>query len=452
MIVAVTGWTRSREGIALHYDAGGRHITKRCTYDDVDFDALHPALVERWAAQLAMMEAVPLAGLAPEAIDFGPASRFCTPRFEQLWRAVWRGTGGQWRYERDRFDYAPELIVRERARGAAPIEAEGDALVFCGGGKDSLASITLLKRADIGFATFAYSHADYGAPNKQHALIDALLDAANVDRRHRMRAEDDIAPRGELICAETPISLFYALPLMLAHRHRYLVLGNERSADAPNFEWRGEAINHQWGKSSAASRLLDEFLRAEWIANGAYFSILAPVHDAVIVSLLRDEPAVPLTHSCNIEKPWCGRCAKCVYVRLQFAAYLGVYADEAFDGNEAVLRELLGLASHKPFECVGEPDETRLALILALRRGLGGDVAQRLARELPPVDVDALAAEYLTVHDDGRMPPQFRERAIPILIETARSAGVHAGWQGAVPAPVDGGGTPPSQPPGRRRS
>ncbi|MBV8519375.1 MAG: hypothetical protein JO197_18430 [Acidobacteria bacterium] len=418
--VALLRWSRTRNAISMVYALDARVVTRVCRYDDVDFLELEArygaALLERITAQLAMMEAIPFFGLAPEVVELREASAYFTPRFAALWRRVWEGVGGQWRYEHDRAGYAPRVIVSGSPREATPIHIGdgGDALAFCGGGKDSLAAITLLQRARMPFATFAYSHADYGDPAMQHALIDSLLDAAHVARRHRMRAEDDFDERAALVCAETPISLFYALPLMLQHGHRTLILGNERSADAPNLVWNGEPVNHQWGKSTEAEVLLDAYLRDELIADGAYVSILKPLYDAAIVRILRGaEEAVRKTHSCNVAKPWCLRCAKCAYVFLQLNAFLdvdGMFARDilAMPENERWFRELLGIDAHKPFECVGDADEARLAFALCRRKGLGGEVAQRLADALPPIDVDALLARYLDVGDTSRLPAAVR--------------------------------------------
>ena len=58
---------------------------------------------------------------------------------------------------------------------------------------------------------------------------------------------------------------------------------------------------------------------------------------------------------------WCGECAKCAYVWLQFAAHLPAdvvlktFGDNfgERDANAHHFRELLGLTEHTPFECVG---------------------------------------------------------------------------------------------------
>jgi UDP-N-acetyl-alpha-D-muramoyl-L-alanyl-L-glutamate epimerase len=82
----------------------------------------------------------------------------------------------------------------------------------------------------------------------------------------------------------------------------------------------------------------------------------------------RQNPAERLDH-------WCGECDKCCFIDLVLAPFMPA-ADLAgvFDGhepladpaNEGRFRTLLGLGrGPRPFECVGDVDECRAALVLA---------------------------------------------------------------------------------------
>ena len=85
--------------------------------------------------------------------------------------------------------------------------------------------------------------------------------------------------------------------------------------------------------------------------------------------LQRELDAVPATHSCAQQKPWCGRCAKCIYVWMQYVAWLPADTVEQclttnlFDlpENRSILRKMLGLEGYKPTDCVGTVSEARLA-------------------------------------------------------------------------------------------
>jgi hypothetical protein len=282
-----------------------------------------------------------------------------------------------------------------------------DTLSFSGGGKDSLVAMKLLERAGIPFATFAYSHPAYGPAEPQHALIDYLADATAARRRHRMCICGGIGD--SRLCAETPAAVMASLPVVLAHGYRYLAIGHERSADAPNLCWAGEAVNHQWAKSLDAELLMAAYLRREIASNLSYFSLLKPIHDVVIFNLLHDDlDAVERTHSCNQRKPWCQRCPKCAYVWLNYMAWLPqdrvlrMFPENLLEipENHGWFRQLMGIEGSKPFECVGEIAESRIAFALCRRQGLEGAFADECAGELPG-DGERLE-QYFTVH---RTPP-----------------------------------------------
>jgi hypothetical protein len=339
---------------------------------------------------------------------------------------VFRHVWAQWRYETNDPDYVPDFTAPAAAPSPAPARVPAglvELLAFCGGGKDSLVSLKLLERAHLPFATLAYSHSIYGNAAHQHALIDRVAGATARARAERQWVIDDFmdAPVGKMHAAETPASVFAALPLAVLRGYRALVVGHERSANAPNLVWNGEPINHQWGKGWEAEQLLDAYVQ-RLVADLRYFSVLAPVHDEVIFELLaRDAPLAALTHSCNVQKPWCGSCPKCAYVWLQFAAHLPREVVEATFptsiGERYDFSALLGLTEHTPFECVGSAAEARLALELARERGMLGP--RLSAIELP---AQAVSPELTSVGDTHGMPPHVAAGVMPQLHAAAAAA------------------------------
>ncbi|HEY1955354.1 MAG TPA: hypothetical protein VGH28_07070 [Polyangiaceae bacterium] len=437
---------RARDHIAATCAFEGAHFHFTVWYEDLDLDALartHGELVDRLAFHVAMFQINTVASLRPDTIELGPWARFATPRFIALWRTVFRRVWAQWRYEHDLPDYVGPALVDPPgppAQARAVPAGATELLAFCGGGKDSLVALKLLERAGLPFATLGYAHSIYGAAAHQHALLDRVGSASARVRAERQWVLDDfmdapiVALRPELgvksiLAAETPASLFATLPLALARGYRGLVLAHEASANAPNLVWNGEEVNHQWGKGFEAERLLDEYVRAELLADVRYFSVLQPVHDEVIFELLATDAALaPLTHSCNVRKPWCGTCPKCVYVWLQMAAHLPreivrkTFGEDLGEKpeNDRILRELLGLVGHTPFECVGSVPEARLALAL-MARPLGARM-ERLAEEVGPIDVRALARPLVGVGETHGMPEHVARAVMPLL----RDAGARA--------------------------
>lgn len=450
---------------------GADHITAACSlddlrfhvsvwYEDVDLGALArehgDELLERIAVHVALFQLNAACSLRPDAIELGRYARYLTPALIAVWTTVFRQVWAQWRFEHDLPDYAGPRFLDEpqpepvpgrvpEGTGAGPVEV----LAFSGGGKDSLVMAKLLERAGVPFATLGYAHSIYGAAAPQHALLDRLGAATARVRAERQWILDDLldAPvarlRPELgvkyvLAAETPASVFAALPLALARGYRALVVGHERSANAANLVWArtGEEVNHQWGKGWAAEQLLDGYVRGALLANVRYCSALQLVHDEVIFELLsRDAALAPLTHSCNVAKPWCGACAKCAYVWLQFAAHLPAEIVAQTFGrdlgedprNEIHFREMLGLAEHTPFECVGSAPEARIALALARDRGWRGARLASYAAEVGPIDVAALARPFVELGSEHGLPAHLAARIIPLLREARDAAAARLG-------------------------
>ena len=208
--------------------------------------------------------------------------------------------------------------------------------MLCGGGKDSLVGMRLLERAGIDYDAFIYSHSTYGRGEPQHRLVDRLVAHCRAPtgapslgaRRCGGRAGQRVYPElgiDRIVAAETVSSYWTALPVALQHGFTEVALGITRSTDEHNLVWdrTGEEINYLWGMSAAAEQLLHAYVRRELVANVTMFHLLRPIYDINVFSLLRrDLDAVPSTHSCAQQKPWCCRCAKCLYVWMNYVAWL----------------------------------------------------------------------------------------------------------------------------------
>lgn len=444
----------SAHQVVLPFALGELRFHTTYWYPDIDLTDLAARFgaeaLERILVHAALFEANKIASLRPAAVDLGPYARYHTEALEALWRQVFHKVWAQWRYENG-LPHAPPppWTSQPQAPSASPLRRDRHAeevLLFCGGGKDSLASMKLLERAGIPFASFAYAASIYGPAAPQLALIDGLLSQGAARRHHRQIVLDDffdaptLALYGEelgvqtITAAETPSSIFAALPLLLAHGYPAAVLGHEASANTGNLIWdaTGEDVNHQWGKSVEAEALLDTYVREELIEDCGVFSLLMPLHDVLIFELVRrDEALLSRTHSCNVDKPWCRRCPKCAYVWLSCRGHLSQGPVEATFGedllevpeNAAHFRDMVGLGAHTPFECIGQIEESRLALALCQARGLLGPRGRALAAQLPPLDPGPILETFGRVHLEGaRLPPRIRAAVAPLMAEAEASA------------------------------
>ncbi|MDN3645877.1 hypothetical protein QWY75_06630 [Pontixanthobacter aestiaquae] len=441
-------WTHSQ--LFFEYTLDGLTFTNAIWYEGVDFDGLSErfgaAFIRAMIFHIAAFEMNKIVSLKPDTLDWGDYSDLVTAEFKEIWLTIYRNVWAQWRFENDEPDYlGPDFAIT--ATDAPPAIGERDLsggfLSFCGGGKDSLVSLDLLKSLGQEHGTLAYSASFYGRAAPQHALIGKLLDSYGVTNQHRQWIYDDFldSPVLELrkdlnvdavTAAETPSSIFGALPYVLHHNYRYVCLAHERSADAPQVVWEktGEPVNHQWGKSYEAEKLLNDYVRAHLVSEFDYFSILKPIYDVSIFGALRGvTESIPHTHSCNIEKPWCRRCAKCLYVWLGYTAFLDREIVEATFGpenlydvpeNTFLFRQLVGLESQLPFECIGEAQEAALFMLMARTKGYRGQALDACSDALDKVDVANTLDRYLdVVTGDANIPETIKDRLEQTLLAKA---------------------------------
>lgn len=270
---------------------------------------------------------------------------------------------------------------------AAPAAASRRALVPFGGGIDSIVTVELVRPA-AGIALFVVSR-----PGDR---FDAIERPAAVTGLPVVRAAREIDPQllrsRELgfLNGHVPvtgiISAIAVLAAALEDRDA-VIMSNEWSASVPTVQAGDRAVNHQYSKSAAfeaafrgvlaqAPGMPEYFsaLRARtelWIADR--FAHLTQYH-ATFRSCNRAfqiDPARRLDH-------WCGQCDKCCFIDLILAPFLpAAELARIFGGAEPLtdpalagrFRALLGDADlSKPFECVGEVNECRAAVLLAAQR------------------------------------------------------------------------------------
>jgi hypothetical protein len=448
----------------LDVHRGTDNIVATCAFDDLRFhvsiwyEAIDlgelarrhgDELIERLAVHIALFQLVAACSLRPGAIELGRYARYLTPELLAAWHTVFRNVWAQWRWEHDLPPYDGPRFIDQPSLAPAPSrvpDGETELLAFSSGGKDSLVAAKLLERAGLPFATLASAHSIYGPAAAQHALLERVASVTTRTRSERLWVIDDLldapiaALRPELgvtrvLAAETPASLFAALPIALARGYRGLVVPYERAVATAYLEWGSEPVTREWGKSWDAERMLDAYIRTSLLSNVRYFSVLQSVHHEVIFELLaRDAVLAPLTHSCDVRKPWCGACTKCAYVWLQMAAHLPADivratfpADVGEDPrNLKRLRQLLGIGEHTPFECVGGVAETRVALASALRNGWTGPQLAGLSYEVGPIELHALAAPLVELGPHG-MPPHVADGVLPQLADAASTAAARLG-------------------------
>ncbi len=277
-------------------------------------------------------------------------------------------------------------------------------LIPFGGGIDSVVTVSELS-GKVDRALFVVSPASGRfAPLEATAVVTGL----DVVRATRTIDASIITNDAEFFSGHVPVTAMVTLLAVvgaLASGRGAVAMSNEYSSSLPNLRWRDVNINHQWSKSWDGERLIADAV-SERIG-----------HEFVVASYLRDRSelwvAEVFSHlenyhhvfrSCNRafaqvrerrSSDWCGTCDKCLFVNLVLAPFLSratlrdIFASEPLSDPDRIgqLRTLVGIGlNHKPFECVGDPDESAVALTNVSTMSEWSDVAwlDELAREVRP--------------------------------------------------------------------
>ncbi len=263
-------------------------------------------------------------------------------------------------------------------------------LIPIGGGKDSIVTLELLKKSGARCTLLRM---------EPHPIVDEVALIAGLPM---MTVKRSLSPRlFELnalgaLNGHVPITAYLSiLSIVIALLYGYdaVVMSNEGSADYGNVVFQDREINHQWSKSFAAEKLIADYAR-EWMLHDAeYFSLLRPLTELHVTKLFAQYPQYFTSFtSCNKnwkiagdgpEGRWCGDCPKCAFVFALMAAHVDrktldvIFEKNMFDEHELLplYRQLLGIEGTKPFECVGTPEETIAAFLLAHERGDLDDTA-----------------------------------------------------------------------------
>ncbi len=338
--------------------------------------------------------------------------------------------------ERIRF---PAAAGGERAGAGEPapsLELPRRTAVPVGGGKDSIVALEALRAAGEPIVLFSV-----GDPEPIRA-IEAVAGLPRIVVERRLAPELHELNANGALNGHVPISAILAAILAAAavlYGFDAAALANERSADAPNLFWKGRPVNHQWSKGLDFERQLGRVLAGGPLARFRYFSLLRPLSELSIAGLFSRHAAYrAVFRSCNAvfkldpgrrAPSWCGRCPKCRFVFLVLAPFLErrelveIFGADLFadPGQRAGFEALLGLAGDKPFECVGEVEESRAALALAAAAPDWRDspvVEALAARALAEVaDPRRLVREAMTPGSDHGVPPRYRPALAALAAE-----------------------------------
>ncbi|HUA11503.1 MAG TPA: hypothetical protein VMA83_05825 [Solirubrobacteraceae bacterium] len=382
--------------------------------DDARRESVEPLLaLLHWVAGVSYYKVA-----APPSLEFAGGAP--PPAAAALLRALYRDGLGEFAYTAGLQAPCEPSFAVGGAPGAArswPAAPER-VLVPVGGGKDSAVAIEIVRRAAQEPVLFSVGSAP---------AIERTVRAAGLPWLVATRALD--ASLAELNAhgaynGHVPVTAIVACTALLTASLRGLdavALANERSASHGSLRWHGVEINHQFSKGREAEVLLraaaaeagapepfSVLRQASELAVARAFSRLGVYHGAFTScnAIFRRDPSLRASS-------WCCSCPKCRFVFLALAPFsepedlAGIFGrDLLADGDQTEAFALLtATGGHKPFECVGEEQESiaALRLLAADPRWRDHVVVRELTHEVlaavpgdagDPAAVLALAGEH----------------------------------------------------------
>jgi hypothetical protein len=269
-----------------------------------------------------------------------------------------------------------EVEVPAGAVNAASLDNSGGRpLSAVGGGKDSIVTLEILRAAGLDPVPFSVNPNPVIKNVNAASGLDALAARRQLDP-HLFELNKAGALNGHI--PVTAINSLIAIATAVWHGLGPVVMSNERSASDPNLIWNGHEVNHQWSKGIEAEGLLRAAVTAHAGLTEPYFSLLRSLSELHIAQLYaRHDRYDDVVTSCNkafkLHDPtarWCGDCPKCRFVFLAMAPAMDrarlthIFGHDLFADTAQIpgFLELLGIDAHKPFECVGEVEESLVAL------------------------------------------------------------------------------------------
>lgn len=258
------------------------------------------------------------------------------------------------------------------------------------GGKDSLLTATLLNEKKLPWTAI------YVTTSGSYPQILNEVGAENIEIIHRdidletlKIAESLGGKNGHVPVTYINISLALIQAILDGKNTILTSIGHEGEENHSIIKSSGNEadlpVNHQWSKTKEAEKLLQDYVKNYVSPDFEIYSPLRKYSELKIAELFVEKCWQKFGHkfsSCNVINygqrtdnstlRWCGECAKCANSYLLFAPFLEPSELNSIFPNQKSLFEkpelendfkgLLGVDNHlKPFECVGEIAELRLA-------------------------------------------------------------------------------------------
>jgi hypothetical protein len=343
-------------------------------------------------------------------IEAGPLSK------EQIkwWKNLIIDGMGQFFYENNinfRDSSFLKIITEKNNKTESyPGRLKNRVLVPIGGGKDSVVTLEILKKAKKRINCFALK--PIPASKKTMELGDCkkpIIVSREIDKKLL-----ELNQKG-FLNGHTPFSAYLAfLSVLLGviFDYKYAAFSNERSSNEGNVKYLDKVINHQYSKTFDFEEKFRSYSKKYLVKEVEYFSFLRPLYEIQISKLFSRFPKYfALFLSCNQayktysgrKSPlggWCCKCPKCLFIFASLYPFLEtkklikIFGKNLFEEKELLplMLRLIGEKDFKPFECVGTKKESQIAFYLGWKKARG-----RASSKLP----------YLLDYFENKVLPRY---------------------------------------------
>ncbi|OGM32481.1 hypothetical protein A2803_03355 [Candidatus Woesebacteria bacterium RIFCSPHIGHO2_01_FULL_44_21] len=287
------------------------------------------------------------------------------------WRHLFINGLGEFFYQNE-IDFNQENFLTINSEGSEfdiseTKKSEGN-LILIGGGKDSAVTAELLEGTALLLNPTGAALKVTEISELNSIIIKRTIDPTLLQ----------LNVQGYLN-GHTPFSAYLSfLSLLVARLYGFknIVVSNEASAGEANLEYLGLKVNHQYSKSFEYEKLFREYTKKYLSKKINYFSFLRPLNELQIAALfVQTEKYDKAFNSCNIGRNeyWCGECPKCAFSFLILSSLIDktrlekIFGESDFFKNEKIkrhIKDLTGEGKHKPLDCVGTEEESKMALKL----------------------------------------------------------------------------------------
>lgn len=263
-------------------------------------------------------------------------------------------------------------------------------LALQSGGKDSLLTASLLKKQNLDFTAWYLSNGEFHPEVIDKLGVDVLVSKRILDRSALESAARDGALNGHVPITYIVQSLALIQAILLGKNEILVSIAHE--GEEPHHQIGDLMVTHQWSKTWQAELDFAEYVHRYVSADIKIGSPLRKYSELRVAELFVESAWSEFGSefsSCNTlnysqgadnrNLMWCSECPKCANSYLLFAPFLPsddlkpIFGGVDLFTKPELVHTFMGLLGvndvSKPFECIGEIDELRLAYHMAIAKG-----------------------------------------------------------------------------------